>query len=298
MYQVTRRGAALLIALAIGAIAVPFAAVAQDYTPAAGSRLDALGLPELVAEVSEDGFVAPGSIEAGVTLFKLSNTGNTPVTFALIDAPDEITAEAVGTDLMAEVIGEFWIDSKAPVIHDIFPGSTLTVAVLLEPGSWMLAGAAGSFDEGGGPPITGAEIEITGDVPADAANAIDAAATLELGEYTFAVDGTIPAGPSVMKVTNTHTVPHHAVFFEAGRLYSDEEAHAGFMALMSGASPTADFELGEGPVFVTPGVAGGGTIWIETDFAAGAYLAVCFVADPGQQAPHVMMGMIKGFEVS
>ena len=297
MVQVSRRGAALLIALAIGTAITPFSVAAQDSTPAAGSLLDGLGLPELVVEVSEAGVVAPASIEAGVVLLRLSNTGDAPVFFAVADVPDDVTPEMVGVDLTKDILGEFWLESKAPFVHDVMPGGTVTAAILLEPGSWLIAGVAGSFEEGNTTPIPGTEFEVTGEVPVGAADAITAAATLVFGAYAFEIDGTIPAGPALLKITNSHTVPHHAIIFGAERLYSDEEAHAGFASLMSGASPTADFVLSEGPLFVTPAMAGGGTIWIEVDFEAGAYLAVCFLADPGDEIPHAMMGMIKGFEV-
>lgn len=297
MVQVSRRGAALLIALTIGAAITPFSVAAQDSTPAAGSLLDGLGLPELVVEVSETGVVAPASIEAGVVLLRVTNTGEAPVMFAVVDAPDDVTSEMVGVDLTQDILGEFWLESKAPIVHDVMPGDTAKAAILLEPGSWLIAGAAGSFEEGSTTPIPGTEFEVTGESPADAADAIAAAATFEYGEYAFAIEGTIPAGPALLMLTNSHTVPHHAIIFGAERLYSDEEAHAGFASLMSGASPTADFVLSEGPLFATPAIAGGGTIWIEVDFEAGAYLAACFIADPGDQVPHAMMGMIKGFEV-
>jgi hypothetical protein len=299
MDRLVRGVTALLIAFVLIATLVPArAVVAQESTPASSSLLEGLGLPELEISVSDSGVVAPESIEAGAVLVKVINTGEAPVTFALVDAPDDITAEIISADLLAPVLGEFWLESKAPLVHDVMPGSTVTVAVLLEPGSWTIAGTTGSMEEGEGAPITGAELMVTGELAADAADAIAAAATLEFGEYTFAFNGEIPAAPAILKVTNTHTVPHHAVIFGAERVYNDEEALAGLMSLMSGASPTADFMISDFPLFVTPGVAGGGTVWIEVSFEPGAYLALCFISDPDEETPHVMMGMIKSFEVA
>lgn len=299
MNRMVRGVAALLIAFAFcAAPLLTSGAVAQESTPAAGSLLDSLGLPVLEIGVSEAGISAPESFEAGVVLVKVTNTGTEPVTFALIDAPDGITAEAIAADLVAPVLSEFWLESTTPFVHDVMPGTTTSAAVLLDPGSWTIAGASGGAEDVAGEPIPGAELTVTGERADDAAERIESSATLEYGAYEFVIDGPIPAGPAIVKVTNTHIVPHHAVIFGAGRLYTDEEALAGFTAVMSDASPTADFSISFPPQFVAPGVGGGGTIWIEVNFEAGAYLAVCFVADPGQEVPHVMMGMIESFEVS
>jgi hypothetical protein len=298
MDRIVRGVAALLIAFAF--FAAPLlagGAVAQESTPAAGSLLDELGLPVLEISVSEAGVVAPETFEAGVVLVKVTNTGGAPTTFALVDAPDGITAEMISADLLNPVISDFWLESKAPLVHDVMPGATMSAAVLLEAGSWMIAGSSGSLEAESGTPIGGAEMTVTGEVAEGAADAIEAVATMEFGEYEFVIDGAIPAGPAIVKLTNSHTVIHHAVIFGSDRLYTDEEAHAGVMALMTGSSPTADFMMSEAPAFVTPALAGGGTAWIEVNFEPGFYLAICFIADPGQETPHVMMGMIKSFEV-
>jgi len=72
------------------------------------------------------------------------------------------------------------------------------------------------------------------------------------------------------------------------------------MSMMQG-TPSAEgaFSLGDAPpVLATPVIGGGATIWIDVDFQPGFYAAICFVADPGQEVPHVMMGMIQVFEVA
>jgi hypothetical protein len=299
MNRFSRGLAALLIAFMLGVSLAPAGgAIAQDSTPAPGSLLDALGLPVLEISVSEAGVNAPDTFEAGLVLVKVTNTGTAPTTFALVDAPDGITVEMISADLLNPIISEFWLESKAPFIHDVMPGGTASAAVILEAGSWIIAVTIGSIEAETGAAIPGAEMTVTGDVAADAADVIESAATMEFGEYAFVIDGVIPAGPAILKLSNTHTVIHHAVIFGSDRLYSDEEAHAGVMSLMTGASPTADFTMSEAPSFVTPALAGGGTAWVEVNFEPGFYLAICFIADPGEQVPHVMMGMITSFEVA
>ena len=122
MNRMVRGVAALLIAFAFcAAPLLTSGAVAQESTPAAGSLLDSLGLPVLEIGVSEAGISAPESFEAGVVLVKVTNTGTEPVTFALIDAPDGITAEAIAADLVAPVLSEFWLESTTPFVHDVMP---------------------------------------------------------------------------------------------------------------------------------------------------------------------------------
>jgi hypothetical protein len=47
-----------------------------------------------------------------------------------------------------------------------------------------------------------------------------------------------------------------------------------------------------------PVITAGQEFWLEVDLAPGFYVALCFVADPGTNMPHVMHGMIAPFEAT
>jgi len=302
MTKVSRRTVILVAASAAGAAIVPFGlAAAQDSTPVGGSLLDSLGLPELEITITDDGVQAPDSFEAGPVLLVVNNATASLVSFMLAEPPDGTTPEMVLESFARPVIDAWWAEANIPVVYDAMPGQTVKIAVLLPAGEYQVAATAGSPDEmSESTPIGIAPMSVTGDLAADAADAIESAATIEFGAYEFTIDGAIPAGPAIVKVTNTHVVLHHAIIFATDKLYSHDEAHAGVMSMMQG-TPSAEgaFSLGDAPpVLATPVIGGGATIWIDVDFQPGFYAAICFVADPGQEVPHVMMGMIQVFEVA
>lgn len=302
MTRELRRLARLLTVFMLGLALWPIGvAVAQESSSEGGSLLESLDLPVLEITITDDGVAAPDSFEAGVVLLQLNNTASTPVSFALVDPPDGITGEAVAANFAEPVLDTWWADAIVPVAHDAMPGQTVKIAVQLGPGEFEIVAISGGAEEmSAAAPIGNVSMTVTGALAADAGDAIESAATLEFGQYAFAIHGAIPAGPAIVKVTNPHVVPHHAVIFTTDKLYDHEEAHAGVMSLLQG-TPAADgsFNLGDGPpALVTPALGGGAAVWIEVDFQPGFYAAVCFLADPGQEVPHVMMGMIQVFEVA
>jgi hypothetical protein len=122
----------------------------------------------------------------------------------------------------------------------------------------------------------------------------------ELSEYAFGgVEQGVPAGPQTWKFTNIGEQPHLVDVVKAPRGVMFHHVMT-LLMMPDGATPPA----GVPPVEAYEGIAGIGTIspgktaWlIMPDLERGTYVAMCFVPDREQGAPHALMGMVQIFTV-
>lgn len=298
MKRSLRKASALLFVLLLGVALLPLpgATAEADST----SLLEGLGLPVLEFTITDDGIVVPESAEAGALLVRVANESEGTATFAIAQLPEGVTVDDLGEELIAENTAAWVADAVVPGALEIEPGDTGEAVYLLDGGDWAVAVAlfSGEGEEGAGRPLPGATLAVTGELSADAADALPSDVVISYGPYAFDFSGPLPAGPQIVKLTNTHEVLHHAVIFRTDRLYTQEEAHAGVMTLFSGTPEAEGFAIEFPPLVVTPALSGGQSLWIELDLEPGFYLAICFIADPGQDVPHVVFGMVGSFEVA
>jgi len=295
------RLASAILLLVAGALATPVSLVtAQDASPEAGTSLLAgLGLPTLEVTVTADGIQAPAEIAAGPVLLVVTNQTDMPVLVDLAQFSGEATVEgylAIG-ESDDGAIPAWAADLVVAGSASTPPMGTGSIGLNLAPGEWTIV--VDTEEPGTQLVEPSAAISVTGEAPAGTEIAADL--DLEFGEYIFSFPETIAAGPQVWHVTNVHTVPHHAVVFPVDRLYTADEVHNGVMAEFSGTPADEGFSFATsivGPPIDLPVITAGQEVWLEANLAPGYYVAICFVADPGSDVPHVMQGMTSSFEVT
>jgi uncharacterized cupredoxin-like copper-binding protein len=115
--------------------------------------------------------------------------------------------------------------------------------------------------------------------------------TIRTTEYAFTAPAVIPAGATTFHLVNAGKEIHHVAIIrlENGKTVAD------YMATMKnpGPPPTWAVDVG-GPNAAAPGRSSDATITLEP----GNYILACFVPSPGEQAPHLMKGMVKPLTVS
>jgi len=285
-----------VVVLALAMLASAGVAAAQDASPEAGSSLlDGLGLPVLEVTVTGDGVVAPAEVAAGPVLFVAHNEMEGAATVDVLQLPEGVTLD----DYMAlndgeGVLPEWTADVVVAGYVLAPPRGSASIVLNLAAGDWSVAVGESELEI--------AEPETTLTVSGEATEATIATdLDLEMGEYVFTFPDTLAAGPQIWHVTNSHTIPHHAVVFPVDRLYSADEVAEGIMAEFGG-TPVADgfsFDASVmGPPVEVPVLTGGQEIWMEANLEPGFYVAVCFISDPGDDTPHAMRGMIDSFEVT
>jgi hypothetical protein len=316
------------IAIALSLFSVAPQVSAQDATPA--SDLAALGLPTLDVTVSMNGYEGiPAQIEAGRYLVNLTigddlmegggigfvqpPEGMSAAEFqsALAGPPAEsgaaetspVAVESSSDQAMASPAAEAGGPPEfifaATFAGGIFigPGESDEVVVDLGPGEWI---AWADDPEAGIPSVT---FEVTGEMPTDLPEP-SASATVTMAEYTIAVtEGTISAGPQIVRVDNVGAQPHF-ILWELLPPGTTPEQIQGFLdadmaAMMTGTpAPAGDFNPEEVTSVAGTGTQSMGTsIWITVDVPAGTNGMICFFPDLGDGLPHAFHGMYTVIEV-
>lgn len=115
-----------------------------------------------------------------------------------------------------------------------------------------------------------------------------AVAEISMRDFAYTL-GTMPSGPSVIKVTNNGTQRHELqiVKLAAGKQEADV---LNFLKKPAGSPP---FTYAGGMFTLAPGM----SAWMKLDLQPGNYVVYCAVTDPKTGKPHVMFGMIASFTV-
>jgi hypothetical protein len=132
------------------------------------------------------------------------------------------------------------------------------------------------------------------------ADEIVPAVEVAMTEYVFqGLEGTtLPAGPQVWRFTNQGAQPHHMVLFRTPQLITQIDVSALVDAFMS-ATPTPPPSWWTESVWVGYAaiMSPDQSIVTEYDLVPGAYVALCFIADPDSGMPHLVEGMAQSFTV-
>ena len=257
--------------------------------------LAALGLPEVTITVDDKGYaVSPATTPAGWTLVTFDNQqgqGDNSADLMLIPTGESIES------LLAS-IGAPDAPPPAWVFDATFAGAPWAPAgaseqalVLLTAGDWAVFSPA---------PLAPAALTVTeGDEAAATPPDVSPDREVDLQEFAFmGLEGTIPAGPQLWKVTNTGRQPHLMTVSPLPVGTTQAQFMESVMAMMSG-TPPPDAAAAPGPPTVggSSTLSAGQSLYLALDLAAGTYGAVCFFPDAETGAPHVALGMAQVFAV-
>lgn len=280
-------------------------------------------------QATEYSFSAPDSLPGGLTTIRLTDTGKEPHEVQLFRLNSGVTTDQFQTALKnpnpAEVLKLTTADGGVAAVD---PGGTAESVMDLLPGQYYLV----CFlpDANGIPHLVHGMVKpLTVNQPAASASAVaspQAGATVTLKDFSFDMPATLPAGTTIVKVTNdgpqTHqmevakvapgkTAQEVASFFAnqpSGPPPSAAVAPAASGSAAASAAPPARPEASvSGKPQATPGpppfqdlggmngLAKGESGWAVLNLTPGDYVALCAIPDAGGSLkPHVDLGMIMG----
>lgn len=288
------------LAVVLSLIFVPLAAVAtaQEASPEAapGSLLTGLGLPEFAVTVTEDRqLLGPSEFPAGPALLTVHNQTSVSLWVGLDLFPEGTTLDDAAA-ITGLPLPAWWADLIQAGYVLVGSGGSASIGLLLTAGEWTLWA---EFSRGS-PGLIGEPVTVTGEVDQAAVDAAPSAYTIELGEYAINVPSTVPAGPQIVKVINTHDIPHDVVGLQTDRVYTVDEVRSGIQSQFA-QSPGPDdsgFRLLQHTEFLNTAALGAGMVnWIEINLDPGLYILLSTLPDPGGVQPHWEQGMLAFFEV-
>jgi hypothetical protein len=235
-------------------------------------------------------FVAPDTIEAGLTTIKLANQGPDLHHIQLLKLEEGHTVADLEKAFKENPHGVptwvRWIGGpNAPV-----PGELAIGTIDLQPGNYALVCVIPTA-EGAPHFMKGMTRDLTV-IPSTRAAAVAPVADIDvkLDDYKFDISRPITAGKHTIKVENMASQPHEI-----------------FLLQLAPGAKAEDFlkweRTQQGP---PPGKPMGGTTMIEkggvnyltADFAAGEYALICFMPDAKDGKPHFAHGMIKQITIN
>jgi plastocyanin len=275
------------------ALLVVASASARRAAPAPKPSTHAL----VVVHATEYAFIAPTSIAAGTTTFRLVNDGKEPhqISILLLDRGKSL---ADFVDAMKANQPTPWATGVGGP-NAAEPGQTIDATVNLDAGNYVML----CWVPSPGTPVPhvakGMIQALAVTAPGDVRQA--AAATqeisepepdvhLELAEYAFKFSKPLTPGKHIVQVMNTGTQDHEAMMvkFHVGKTLKDLDAW--FEGGMNGPAPFT----------AVPGLAGlgkGRTATFTTNLTPGRYGIVCNIPDTKDGKPHSMHGMTLEFSI-
>ena len=262
--------------------------------PAARERLDP---PVVTVHAKEFAFVAPASIPAGTTTFRLVNEGKEAHQISILQLTQGKTPAEYVAAIKANQPTPWAIGAGGP--NTAGPGQTIEATVTLDAGKYILV----CFVPSPGPPVPHMmkgmihPLTVTAVAPRGAragASTVSAPAPdvrLEVFEYAFKFSKPLTAGKHTIEVVNTGTQEHEAVFVKLAPGKTMRDVDAWFVSGQHGPAPMAP----------APGMAGlgrGRTGTFTTTLTPGRYGLACFIPDVKDGKPHFEHGMMQTFKVS
>jgi hypothetical protein len=282
--------------LACVLIVLGFVACGGEGSPPAqdtGVAAAAAAAPREVRFVASDfAFEGPESFEAGMITFVLENTSETWHHLQLVRLPEGLSftefQERLAGMRPGQPIPEWFVEVGG--VNPPPPGGSARATHLVEAGEYAVLCAVDTPDHI--PHVMKGMIRPLTVTPSASPPAPLPASdlTLTLVDYAFSFSAPPTRGSHVIRVENAATQSHEIALFRLlpGKTVDD------FMAW--GATyegpPPAEI-LGGVPAF-RPGI----VATMDVDLTPGDYLAVCFVPDANDGAPHIAHGMVLPFAIS
>ncbi len=265
--------------------------VTADSTPALSQSGDTTaGAPNVVTVTATDfRFEAPAEVPAGLTTFKLVNSGPSLHHIQLIKLGEGKTADDFLAALKAGGPPPRWA-TVAGGPNPPEPGGTSNATLALEPGNYVMLCFIPSADgiphmmKGMVRPLT-----VTGSARAGVAEPA-ADLVMKLVDFDFQLSQPLKAGRQTLRVENAGVQPHEVAI----------------VRLEPGKEPVDFAKWGEHPTGPAPGKLFGGVsgimpgthAFVEVDLPPGDYGLLCFVPNEEGGKPHFMHGMAKRLKVS
>ncbi|MEO8199050.1 MAG: hypothetical protein ABI679_00880 [Gemmatimonadota bacterium] len=245
--------------------------------------------PQVITMTAHEyAYEGPDTISAGMTTFRLANTGTELHHMQLVRLNDGKTVQ----DLMAAPM-----EGPAPAWaimvggpNAAAPGDTANATLHVEPGRYAMLCFIPSSD--GKPHVAKGMLHQFEVIPstAEAAAMPSPDVTITLADYAFNFSTPITAGRHTIKVENTASQVHELVIIklDAGKKAADFTSWA---MTMKGPPPGR-------PMSGMGGLTPGQTAYVTDDFTPGSYAIVCFVPDVKDGKAHLAHGMVQDLTVS
>jgi len=254
--------------------------------------------PVVTVHAREFAFIAPASIAAGTTTFRLVNDGKEVHQISILQLAKGKTLADYAAAMKANKPAPWAIGVGGP--NAAGPGQTIDATVTLDPGNYILVCWVPSpgapvphMAKGMIQPLTvtapGGVTQAGASVSYIPESAPDV--HLELSDYTFKFSKPLTAGKHTIHVMNNGAQEHEAVFVKLapGKTMKDFDEW-----LESGMK-------GPPPATPAPGMAGlakGRTGTFDMNLVPGNYGLVCWIPDAKDGKPHEMHGMVQEFTVA
>jgi len=321
------------------ASAKPAASGAASAKPAASASAGPVVGNLFSVQAMEYSFAAPDSIPGGMTTIRLTDNGKEPHEVQLVKLNSGVTADQFQTALRnpnpAELLKVAVGTGGVPAVD---PGGTAEAVMDLQAGQYYLICFLPGPD---GMPhfLHGMVKALTVNAPAASASAAaspQAAASITMSDFTFDMPSSLPAGTTIVKVTNNgpqlhqmavaklapgKTVQDVSQFFASQPAGPPPSGASGAPAAASAsAKPAASGAAASGAARPEAGASGGPQAaagpppfedmggmnglskgesgWAVLNLTPGNWVALCAIPDQsGSLKPHVDLGMIKAFTV-
>jgi uncharacterized cupredoxin-like copper-binding protein len=266
-----------------------------DTSAAAITPIPAASTSPNVVEInaSEYKFEAPDQVPAGLTMFKLNDTGKEMHHATLI----RLDSGKTFNDLMEGMKNmkpgtppPGWvIPAGGP--NAVAPGSSANLITVLQPGNYAIV----CFipDAKGVPHVQHGMAKALTVTPNPSGNMTEPNAdiTVTLEDYQFEFSQPLTAGKHTMKIVTAPGQPHEFTFFQLAPGKTAEDIPKYVEGGMQGPPPAM-------PLGGVAAMASGNTSYYEVDLKPGDYAIVCFLEDAKDGKPHFMHGMIQQIKVS
>jgi hypothetical protein len=240
---------------------------------------------------SDFAFEGPATIESGIVTFVLANEGPNLHHLQLVRLPDDMTYEQ-----LEEALGQMQPGTPPPAwfqdaggVNPPSPDEPARVTMMVEPGEYAVLCIVDTPEHV--PHVVKGMIQPLTVTPSDAplAQRPTPDMTLTLVDYAFSFSTPPTAGSHVIRVVNGAQQAHEVAFIKInpGMTLDDVMAWA---------------ETYEDQPFVThggvPGIAPGQAADAHVTFTPGEWVALCFIPDANDGAPHVVHGMMLPFTIA
>jgi len=252
--------------------------------------------PVVTVHTKEFAFIAPASIAAGTTTFRLVNDGKETHQISILQLAKGKTLADYAAAMKANKPAPWAVGVGGP--NAAGPGQTIDATLTLDAGNYVLV----CWIPSPGSPVPhmakGMIQPLTVAAPGGVTQAGDSYLPesapdvhLELSEYGFKLSKPLTAGKHTIHVMNTGTQEHEAVIMKLMPGKTMKDADAWFVSNMKGPSP----------IEAMPGMAGlgkGRTGSFTTNLTPGRYGLICYIPDAKDGKPHSMHGMVHEFTVA
>ena len=273
-------------------LSIVLLACGGDAPPADEASQAASAPHEVRFTASDFAFEGPRTIESGMVTLVLDNTSENLHHLQLVHLTDGMTVEDIQQRLMTLQPGtplpSWFVDAGG--VNPPPPGEPARVTMMVEPGEYAVVCLVDvpdhvpHFAKGMVAPLTVTE------AAAAPAPLPETDRTLTLVDYAFSLDAPHTSGMHAVRVVNAASQSHEIALFriQPGRTLDDVMAWGASYA-------------GEPPMTAAGGVPAmrpGDEAVMHVDLEPGEYVALCFVPDANDGAPHLAHGMVLPFTVS